>query len=59
MNGDKVYYLITNIGTYDCSVEEFTDLSEAIELYRDYITAGIGAVLAQKLNNEDLEEEID
>ena len=54
----NVYYLITNIGTYDGDVQEFTDLDEMMGYYRDFVAAGIDCILAQKIEVGDDKEEM-
>jgi len=54
----KQYYLITNIGTYDCDVQEFTDLDEALDCYRDLTANGIDCLLAQKCEMDDLQQTV-
>lgn len=45
----KLYYLITEMGTWDCDVKEFTDLDEAIDWYKDLTAAGINCIVAQQV----------
>lgn len=42
-----MYYVITNIGTYDCDVQECKTLQEALSWLGDY--AGIECIIAKKL----------